>query len=302
MNIFYKENAHKWEEDFLFNDIFNKTNFKYKIDFIVLPSNLELLNIYCNKNNILIINSCTTPDEAINIINIINPIIIFYIGDEIGNGHRYYQLENKTKLFFHQYNHKHISYGKNNFQLPLGYIKYYLSTQSTQSSIDINIPEIKNRHYECSFIGTIKSDRINMCNLFKTNFKKTIIKTGNTDWSDPLKQQTSPEELFNIYSNSIFVINGRGNISLDCFRIYEAIVAGSIPVIVGNTDEIKITFNYNNCQPKMVIGNSWQNAVDICKDLLKQPEKLQEMQNFNKNWWKLQIYDIQNKINNILDN
>lgn len=37
MNIFYKENAHKWEEDFLFNDIFNKTNFKYKIDFIVLP-------------------------------------------------------------------------------------------------------------------------------------------------------------------------------------------------------------------------------------------------------------------------
>ena len=102
MNIFYKENAHKWEEDFLFNDIFNKTNFKYKIDFIVLPSNLELLNIYCNKNNILIINSCTTPDEAINIINIINPIIIFYIGDEIGNGHKYYQLENKTKLFFHQ--------------------------------------------------------------------------------------------------------------------------------------------------------------------------------------------------------
>ena len=40
----------------------------------------------------------------------------------------------------------------------------------------------------------------------------------------------------NIYSQSIFVFNGRGNVFLDCFRLYEAIIAGAIPVIVGEKE------------------------------------------------------------------
>jgi hypothetical protein len=37
-------------------------------------------------------------------------------------------------------------------------------------------------------------------------------------------------EMRNIYNNSKFVLVGRGQANLDCFRIYEAIVSGSIPV------------------------------------------------------------------------
>jgi hypothetical protein len=86
-------------------------------------------------------------------------------------------------------------------------------------------------------------------------------------------------------NNSIFVICGRGNCSLDCFRIYEAIVAGAIPVIVGNLDEIQTTFNYNNNYIPFIHDDSWEKVVVKCNDLLKDYDKLEQIRNDLKSWW-----------------
>jgi hypothetical protein len=101
-----------------------------------------------------------------------------------------------------------------------------------------------------------------------------------------------PCKCFNIYNNSIFVISGRGNVSLNCFRIYEAIVAGAIPVIVGSIDEINNTFNFNNKLPPFIYDETWENVVIKCNDLLKNYEKLQEIQDNLLSWWKNEIIHI----------
>ncbi len=36
--------------------------------------------------------------------------------------------------------------------------------------------------------------------------------------------------MFEKYKEAKFVLSGRGQLNLDCFRIYEAIIAGALPV------------------------------------------------------------------------
>jgi len=109
-----------------------------------------------------------------------------------------------------------------------------------------------------------------------------------------------PQELYEIYSNSIFVINGRGNHSLDCFRIYESICSGAIPVIVASEKEINDTFYYNDYKPFFIYDVSWEKALEQCLFLLKNKEKLQTIQNINLKWWNLKIQFIKNTINGCL--
>ena len=290
LNIFYKKNAHQWEEDFIKNDIFNKNYYDISINYVYIENNhCE----YKNEKNILIFNNCLTNDFIQSLIISLKPIALFYIGDENGKGLQYYSLDKYTQIFYRQYNHQNINYNKNNLQLPLGYVKYFLEGRS---SLEIEIKPISKRQYTASFIGTIKSDRIQMCNTFNRRFKNNYISQSDTDWSDPMKQKFLPKDLFNIYNSSVFVINGRGNVSLDCFRIYEAIVAGSIPVVVGNINEINITFNYNNDKPFLIIANNWNEAVDKCDNLLEKIDILQEIQKKNRQWWRRQIFQIQNNI------
>ena len=99
------------------------------------------------------------------------------------------------------------------------------------------------REYNSSFIGANKSDRGQMKDVLNKHMLRTNIKFVGNNWNiNDLSY--SPRDMFDIYNNSIFVVNGRGNSNLDCYRIYEAIVAGAIPVIVGKQEEINITFTH----------------------------------------------------------
>ena len=67
---------------------------------------------------------------------------------------------------------------------------------------------------------------------------------------------------------------GRGNKSLDCFRLYEAIVAGAIPVICGPIEEINVTFNFNNENQYIITADTWDKAVLLCKELYNDKDKI----------------------------
>jgi len=138
-----------------------------------------------------------------------------------------------------------------------------------------------------------------MKEVFIKNMKNTNIVFVENYWNlDKLTYK--PEHCFEIYNNSIFVICGRGNISLDCYRIYEAIVAGAIPVVVGKLDEIEITFNYNNNIPPFIWDETWEKVVLKCNDLLNNDEKLQTIQDELLLWWKNQIKFINEIVTKVL--
>ena len=297
MKLLYLKNV-DWELDFITKDIlsniehldieyFDKDNFK------LLLNRTDII-----KKNILVININYNENDIINVVKYIQPIIIFYISDEVGNNPNIVILENHTKLLFRQYNHSHYKYSNNNYQLPLGYARKFLNGNN---SLSIKQKKMNERTINCSFIGAKKSDRIHMTDIFKKNMKKTNIIFVNNNWKiDNLP--VSPEKCFEMYSNSIFVINGRGNVNLDCYRIYEAIVAGAIPVIVGSINEINSTFNYRNNIPPFIHDESWEKVVKKCNNLLNDLEQLQTIQDKLLTWWNNQILSINSLIKKELTN
>lgn len=291
IKLLYLNNS-MWEVDFIINDVL--FNIEKEVEFYD-SSNLKL---FLNRtdiieNNILVINKVCNFHDIISVVQYIKPIIIFYMSDECGDESHITLLEQYTKILFRQYNHKKYNYSNNSYQLPLGYSKYFLGGKN---SLCIQHKKINEREINSSFIGSFKSDRNHMVNVFNTNMEKTKFVFVNNSWNiDNLPY--SPELCFNIYNNSIFVIIGRGNVSLDCFRIYEAIVSGAIPVVVGNMDEIETTFNYNNSIPPLIYDDTWENAVVKCNNLLKDNKKLQEIQDNLITWWNNRILFINGLIN-----
>jgi hypothetical protein len=101
----------------------------------------------------------------------------------------------------------------------------------------------------------------------------------------------SPSQMFDVYSNSIFVPSERGHHSLDCLRLYEASLSGAIPIVVGNIEEIKNTFMYEECPP-WIFAESWEKAIEVCKKLLRDPTLLQKRQNTVLYWWYKRVQNL----------
>jgi hypothetical protein len=296
MKILFLEDT-MWDYDFIINEILHNTS--TEIEFF----NRKTFKLLSKRNdiiqkNILIINKACDIHEIINTVKHIKPLIIIYTSDEIGNITQVTNLEKYTKVLLRQYNHKHYTYSENNYQIPLGYSKYYLSNKPSSS---IHPKKITERELNCSFIGAFKTDRMVMKETFQKNMKNIKIEFVENYWElDKLPYK--PQQCFEIYNNSIFVICGRGNSSLDCYRIYEAIVAGAIPVVVGKIDEIEIAFHYNNNIPPLIYSDTWEKAVIKCNELLNHPEQLQTIQNELLLWWKNQIKYIHEIVTHVLKN
>ena len=290
IKLLYLNNSN-WEFDFIVNDLLCDIEKEIEI-FYIENFNLLLHRNEIVENNILVINRVINFDDIINVVKYIKPVIIFYLSDEVGDEKHITILENYTKILFRQYNHSHYVYSKNNHQIPLGYCKYFLNNKK---SLDIQRKKMCERTINCSFIGSIKSDRQHMINVFENKMINTNFIPVNNYW-DIDNLPCSPEKSFNFYSNSIFVINGRGGFNLDCFRIYEAIVAGAIPVIVGSTDEITNTFSYNNNIPPFIYDETWEKVVIKCNNLLNDVEELQKIQDNLITWWNNKILSIQKLI------
>ena len=93
--------------------------------------------------------------------------------------------------------------------------------------------------------------------------------------------------------NSIFVMCPRGNVQLECFRIFEALLCGAIPVIAGcSKSEIQKSFSHlnlekkKNCWEGWVLGETWEETIQKCQSLLQSENHLQQMQDQNVFWWK----------------
>jgi hypothetical protein len=152
--------------------------------------------------------------------------------------------------------------------------------------------------YKASFIGELKSDRFEMLGAFEESFLKDelFFRGTRNSWELPTLQY-SPSATNEIYSDSIFVPIGRGNESLDCFRFYEAIVSGAIPVIVGDINEINMTFQYEGYMPSFLYTNNWTDAASACKHAIKTNfPLLMAIQKHNSDWWDSQVRKIRHLI------
>ena len=275
MTIFFSEHS-KWEYDFITNEL--------------------LSNINLENTNVLVINHATDIEEVRKLIDKTDMHIVFHLSDEDGSRPEWLELFSGAKCVFRQYNHAHYNYPANSVQMPLGYASGYKNYTPPMKPI-------VERLYSAAFIGELKSDRYEMFAEFEKNMDKSTLffRETSNKW-DLSKLQFSPSATNEVYTDAIFVPVGRGNQSLDCFRFYEAIVSGAVPVIVGHESEINVTFKCNGYMPSFIYAPNWNEASKICKDLLKgKTAVLQNIQNYNNEWWKAQILIIRDKISSSLD-
>ena len=235
----------EWEKDFFFHLL---SNFSNKKIYVFSSNKKKFINA---KIEILLF----------------KPDIIFHFSDEIGNIPQFNELSKLTKLYLRQYSFAHYPLYDNIHILPLGYQTGMFDTLP----ININIPNINERKYKWAFIG----------DFLKNNERKSMVKTISS--IKPFKLgKANPTEMKNIYMNSIFIPSTRGWVNLDCFRLYEATVCGSIPILVGPKNECDYLIKSQN-NPPWLSFNNWKDAKFYMENYNQ--KKIQELQILNLKWW-----------------
>ena len=216
------------------------------------------------------------------------PKIIIQLADECWEEHNeiHNLLGNFCNLFLKQHRHESqlSTYTQNTTIIPLGYVNRFYNRS-------VEIKPIKDRKYTWTWVGVLKNDRQEMINHFWSMWKNVTI----------CNAYIPGNEVFDLYSESIFVPCGRGNFSLDCFRNYEATIAGAIPVIVGSAHEIDWTYKFEETPP-WIYAESWWEATKKCQDIQFNYDKLQEMQNENIAWWNRMVSFMRDKVSEALEN
>jgi hypothetical protein len=215
------------------------------------------------------------------------PTVLVQLSDELGTRVKYATLKDEVDVFVRQYHHASYGMPDSMLYMPLGYMAGMLDGRS---STDLaSIPPIAEREHVWSFAGNAqKQDRQEVLRLF-------------AEWNKGVRtEQITPAAIFDLYRNSIFVPSPRGNFRLDCLRLYEASLAGAIPVVAGSAEEIEDTFCMEE-NPPWIIADTWPHALEKCQAELERPDLLQERQRALLAWWKARVDNLRNAIYQALD-
>lgn len=117
----------------------------------------------------------------------------------------------------------------------------------------------------------------------------------NSAWQS--NDSLSTQDYKKILEQSIFVPCPRGNNSPDTFRLYEAIEAGSIPIVEREDYWDNL---FGNDHPLIQVSN-WSKAVSDIAVLSKQTEWLEEYSIKLISWWKTQKNTLKQKIKTTIE-
>jgi hypothetical protein len=286
MNIFATEHLTN-DIDYLLDNIFQSLYFKEKLYISYIPKTIQenykksLKRIKKTSKNILVVNPHVNRKDLLELSDIIRPEIVFYIGDE-RNTCQYNKklLEEKSYIqkIFHQYNHQNYWNNKTFFQIPLGIFHKNFFREKPLDFLD-------NKVYDWAFIGELKHDRCQIIEQFNEVFGLHFLHIDITQWDNLHGMAVPPSSIFDVYKKTFFVLIGRGNTSLDCVRIYEAIVAGALPVVIGSSNEIELTFFYNGKSPFLVSAETIEQAIGKCQYYLQNKFDYVQHVEYNFEWW-----------------
>ena len=206
--------------------------------------------------------------EVENMLRILQPTVVFVLGDELKNEYcKHNAAVQFGRVVFRQYNVPPFGYRKPYHLMILG-----TKTNTFQGAVrGHSVKPPSERQFVWRHIGNVqKSDRGEMVRALSTILWNSILPTAIPE-----------KEVQAIYEDSVFVPVGRGHQNLDCFRLYEALRAGAIPIVVGSEAEILKTFTGRpgwKGLPPMVVGTSWNDAAKNAKTLLGDAVALLQLQ------------------------
>ncbi|CAH1392920.1 unnamed protein product [Nezara viridula] len=150
------------------------------------------------------------------------------------------------------------------FQWPLG-----VATYRGFPNLDYN--QIKHvtspRKYKCNFMGTVykNSSREIVDALLKTSRLRNICYLSTRHKWLPNESEESRAEYLSILQDSDFTLNPVGE-NTECYRIYEAVELGSIPIVEDNmtpglcVSSLRLLKKFN---PPFVFVKNWKNLHEV---------------------------------------
>jgi hypothetical protein len=166
----------------------------------------------------------------------------------------------------------------NIIQVPLGY-------GSGFGNPDGGYPASSQRPCSFVFMGTMKNDREEMAAALKTLGGPHFIRRaagfeGSTTQFDKASIM--------LYKNAVFVPNPKGNWNPECFRLYDALEWGCIPLIRDYSDS-----DYHRNYHYKLFGDhpiptfaSWPEATAFAKVMLADKAELDRLQAAIGTWWQ----------------
>ena len=107
-------------------------------------------------------------------------------------------------------------------------------------------------------------------------------------------------ETARIMRASLFVLSGRGEVALECFRLYEASLSGAIPVLATTQAEYDSAFGHYCSSPPWIVGTSWPDAAAIVAELLRDKHDVRRRQLAVVRWWVSELRCAQAKVGTVL--
>jgi hypothetical protein len=162
---------------------------------------------------------------------------LFHLGDEFYKESTSFYRD--LNFIFREYYREevHKKYRRCHY-LPLGYSSGFCSGLTPK--------KISEREYSWSFAGQLKGSRYEMIKYAQRIPRGKYHATNQ--WNDP--NGLTPREYASLLSDTVFSPCPIGNFSVDCFRVYESLEAGTIPIIEakGFREALEVFFN-----PKHII-------------------------------------------------
>lgn len=185
--------------------------------------------------------------------------------------------------------HWRADVGENVVTIPLGYNKGF-------AELDHN-PTAAQRQHTWAFVGQ-RWDQTR--ELMRQHM--TTVPNGKIHVAEDDAKRLTPQDMSEIYRNSIFVPAPHGWFSVDTFRATEALEAGCIPITEASDYWVNL---YGEAPPYIQISH-WSHAPRIIDSLMKDPQALEELRLRCYNWWcetkKLTTRQVEYLSNYLLDN
>jgi hypothetical protein len=163
---------------------------------------------------------------------------------------------------------------------PLGVPKHFVHPDHS--------PRINDRKFSWSFLGEPKNaSRRNMITHLNevagTSFVHAI-----SGWN--AEDSLRGEAYSNILANSIFVPSPSANVHCECYRTYEALECGAIPVV--DTEYYRDAFG----APFPIARPTWDGAAHMLNRWLDDRESLARLQSDCQGWWNSARIDFRSRI------
>ena len=151
------------------------------------------------------------------------------------------------------------------------------------------------------FGGDYKTGRQQALNQFIKIPNGKYVLTGEGFLEDSKKKDAlKTPEYFEIMSRARFIPCPVGWVNIDTERVYEALDAGSIPVMIYNLSNVDLEPNYwkyifNNDQTPCILASNWDLAVEKCLEIIDSGN-YDELNHKFIGYWEKQNADWQSKI------